>query len=331
MHKRLINKSIATLLTLFIFSLLLTVAALSPASATGETEEQTVAGMINEVRSNAGVSPLNVDPALSAQAMEKAQTLAARGYLKDSAPVAGTSFKRLSGNSISGESWARANSASSACQLLQGISNYKKVMLDKNFSRVGIGVATGNSNTLIVLIYTGGTTPVTVPDTGNQPTPTPNPTPNPTPTPKPIPQPVPQPQPQPQPEQPVQGLNADEQKMLSLVNSARAGAGLKPLQADLSLVKLARLKGQDMINKNYFSHTSPTYGSPFDMMKAAGVSYRYAGENLAGASTVDSAHTNLMNSPGHRANILNGNFTKVGIGVVNGGPYGKMFVQMFIG
>jgi len=324
MHKRLINQSIATLLTLLVFSLLLTVATLpSAAAATGETGEQAVTNLINEARSNAGVSPLTVDPALSSQAMEKAQALAARGYLKNTAPIAGTSFKRSAGSSISGESWARADGASSACQLLKGISYYKTVMLDKNFSRVGIGVATGNSNTLLVLVYAGGKAPVTVPDTGTQPNPTP------TPTPKPTPQPVPQPQPQ--PEQPVQGLSADEQKMLSLVNSARASAGLKPLQADLSLVKLARLKGQDMINKNYFSHTSPTYGSPFDMMKAAGVSYQYAGENLAGAPTVDSAHTNLMNSPGHRANILKSNFTKVGIGVVNGGPYGKMFVQMFIG
>ncbi len=322
MHKRLINQSIAILLTFLAFSLILTVAALPSASAaTGETGEQAVTSLINGARTNAGVSPLTVDQALSAQAMEKAQALAARGYLKDTAPVAGTSFKRSTGNSISGESWARANDTSSACQLLKGISYYKKIMLDKNFNRVGIGVATGNSNILLVLVYAGGNPPVAVPDTGNQPTPTPNSTP----------QPVPQPQPQPQPEQQVQGLNADEQKMLSLVNSARASAGLNPLQADMSLVKLARLKGQDMINKNYFSHTSPTYGSPFDMMKAAGVSYRYAGENLAGASTVDSAHTNLMNSPGHRANILKGSFTKVGIGVVNGGPYGKMFVQMFIG
>jgi len=67
------------------------------------------------------------------------------------------------------------------------------------------------------------------------------------------------------------------------------------------------------------------------MMKAAGVSYRYAGENLAGAPTVEMAHNSLMNSPGHRANILNANFTKIGIGVVSGGPYGKMFVQMFTG
>lgn len=130
---------------------------------------------------------------------------------------------------------------------------------------------------------------------------------------------------------PVQGLTADEQKMFNLINQERASQGLKPLQIDLTLVKLARLKSQDMIDKNYFSHQSPTYGSPFDMMKAYGVSYRWAGENLAGAPTVESAHRNLMNSPGHRANILKSEFTHVGIGIIDGGPYGKMFTQMFIG
>jgi uncharacterized protein YkwD len=72
-------------------------------------------------------------------------------------------------------------------------------------------------------------------------------------------------------------------------------------------------------------------GSPFDMMKNAGVTYRWAGENIAGAASVDRAHNGLMNSEGHRANILNSNFTHIGIGIVPGGPYGMMFTQMFIG
>ncbi|ACV64239.1 SCP-like extracellular [Desulfofarcimen acetoxidans DSM 771] len=127
----------------------------------------------------------------------------------------------------------------------------------------------------------------------------------------------------------VNGMTADEQQMLSLVNQERAKAGLKALQADMNIVKVARLKAKDMINLNYFDHNSPTYGSPFDMMKQFGISYGYAGENLAGASTVQSAHTNLMNSSGHRANILGANYNKVGIGIVDGGKYGKMFVQMF--
>ena len=127
------------------------------------------------------------------------------------------------------------------------------------------------------------------------------------------------------------GLTSAEQQMLNLINQERAKAGLQPLQADAQLTKLARMKSQDMINKGYFSHNSPTYGSPFDMMKAYGVSYRTAGENIAGNQSVQAAHTALMNSSGHRANILNASYTHVGIGIVEGGPYGMMFTQMFVG
>lgn len=124
---------------------------------------------------------------------------------------------------------------------------------------------------------------------------------------------------------------ADEQAMINFINKERAAAGLKPLAADAKLTELARLKAKDMIDNNYFGHTSPTYGSPFDLMKNNGVTYRYAGENLAGAPDVNTANTNLINSPSHKANILKPEYTKVGVGVVNGGPYGKMFVQLFNG
>jgi uncharacterized YkwD family protein len=130
---------------------------------------------------------------------------------------------------------------------------------------------------------------------------------------------------------PAAGLTAAEQQMLDLVNAERAKAGLTPLKADPQLTKLARMKSQDMINRNYFSHQSPTYGSPFDMMKTYGVTYRTAGENIAGNHSVQAAHTALMNSPGHRANILNPNFTHIGIGIQQGGNYGMMFTQMFVG
>jgi uncharacterized YkwD family protein len=125
-------------------------------------------------------------------------------------------------------------------------------------------------------------------------------------------------------------LTVDEQKMVVLVNKERTDRGLQPLQVDMSLVKVARMKSQDMITNNYFAHQSPKYGSPFDMMKAEGIKYTFAGENIAGASTVDIAHNALMNSPGHRANILNDKYTHVGIGIVKGGPYGMMFSQEFI-
>jgi uncharacterized YkwD family protein len=129
----------------------------------------------------------------------------------------------------------------------------------------------------------------------------------------------------------TQGLTADEKQMLDLVNQERAKQGIAPLKINMELQKVARLKAKDMIEKNYFSHQSPTYGSPFDMMNRFGISYRTAGENIAGNSSVQGAHTSLMNSDGHRRNILNPSFKEVGIGIVDGGPYGKMFVQMFIG
>jgi len=146
---------------------------------------------------------------------------------------------------------------------------------------------------------------------------------------QPAPSPTPTPTPTPGPSE--SGMTADEQQMLNLVNGERTKLGLKPLVADPELVKVARLKSQDMVNKNYFSHNSPTYGSPFDMLKQFGITYKTAGENIAGNGSVSGAHTSLMNSPGHRANILNTGFTHVGIGIVDGGPYGKMFTQMFVG
>ena len=119
--------------------------------------------------------------------------------------------------------------------------------------------------------------------------------------------------------------------MFKLVNQERAKMGLKELEIHEGLVKLARMKSKDMIDLGYFAHQSPTYGLPFDMIRQAGIPFIYAGENLAGAPSVTRAHTALMNSSGHRANILNPNFTHIGIGIAEGGPYGKMFTQLFIG
>jgi len=153
---------------------------------------------------------------------------------------------------------------------------------------------------------------------------------NPTPTePKPS-NPVPS-NPAPSNPTPSKGLTTSEQKMVTLVNQERTKAGLQTLKVDNTLVELARKKSQDMIDKNYFGHTSPTYGSPFEMMKNAGVSYYTAGENLAGAGSVESAHASLMASSGHRANILNARYNHFGVGIAVGGPYGNMFTQLFIG
>jgi uncharacterized YkwD family protein len=125
-------------------------------------------------------------------------------------------------------------------------------------------------------------------------------------------------------------LSAQENEMLRLVNEARSQNKLAPLAADTELANVARIKSQDMIDNNYFSHNSPKYGSPFDMMKEFGVQYVQAGENIAGNQDVQKAHTALMNSPGHRKNILSPDFTHIGVGISKGGSYGNMFTQMFI-
>lgn len=122
-----------------------------------------------------------------------------------------------------------------------------------------------------------------------------------------------------------------EQKVVQLTNQERAKYGLKPLVSDWELARVARFKSDDMRDKNYFSHTSPTYGSPFDMIKNFGITYRSAGENIAaGQKTPEEVVQAWMNSSGHRANILNKDFTHIGVGYSKGGSYGVYWTQMFM-
>jgi uncharacterized YkwD family protein/spore coat assembly protein SafA len=119
--------------------------------------------------------------------------------------------------------------------------------------------------------------------------------------------------------------------VLKLVNEERSRAGLKPLEMDWELERVARMKSQDMADKGYFSHQSPTYGSPFDMMKKFGISFKQAGENIAsGQRTPEEVMTSWMNSQGHRANILKPDYTHIGVGYYRGGSYGHMWTQQFI-
>lgn len=127
------------------------------------------------------------------------------------------------------------------------------------------------------------------------------------------------------------GLTADELEVFNLINEQRTKNGLSALKIDSEVQNVARIKAKDMVNNNYFSHTSPTYGSPFDMLNSFKVSYKTAGENIAGNSSNSAAVTAWMNSSGHKANILNSSFNYTGVGVVNGSKYGKIYVQMFIG
>lgn len=120
-----------------------------------------------------------------------------------------------------------------------------------------------------------------------------------------------------------------ESEVIRLTNEARAKNGLSPLAANWQLSRVARYKSQDMKDKGYFSHTSPTYGTPFQMMKSFNISYKTAGENIAkGYSTPKAVVNGWLNSEGHRKNIMNASFTQIGVGYVSGGNY---WTQMFIG
>lgn len=124
-------------------------------------------------------------------------------------------------------------------------------------------------------------------------------------------------------------VSAYEQEVVRLVNVQRAQNGLSPLTLNWELSRVARYKSQDMVDNGYFSHNSPTYGTPFQMIKAFGLSYRSAGENIAyGQRTPQQVVTAWMNSSGHRANILSTSYTQIGVGYVADGHY---WTQMFIG
>jgi uncharacterized YkwD family protein len=140
--------------------------------------------------------------------------------------------------------------------------------------------------------------------------------------------PAPTPGQQPTAKAPV-GISQMAQQVIDLTNNERKKNGLPPLQSDPSLSKVAQTKSNDMEAKHYFSHTSPTYGSPFDMMRDFGVTYKAAGENIAmGQTTAQQVVNAWMNSEGHRKNILSASYTNIGVGFTSKGNY---WSQMFIG
>ena len=129
--------------------------------------------------------------------------------------------------------------------------------------------------------------------------------------------------------------NADtipiEEEVIRLVNEERKKAGLSPLTKNWEVSRVARIKSQDMIENNYFAHNSPVYGTPFQMLKSFGISYRYAGENIAKGQTSSQAVMNAwMNSSGHKANILNKNYTQIGVGLAKSQNGTYYWTQMFL-
>nr|WP_237417176.1 SafA/ExsA family spore coat assembly protein [Halobacillus litoralis] len=131
---------------------------------------------------------------------------------------------------------------------------------------------------------------------------------------------------------PLKGdIKSVESQVIDLTNQERAKNGLPALKANWQLSRVARYKSRDMANKTYFSHTSPTYGSPFDMMRDFNISYNRAAENIAaGQRTPQEVVNGWMNSPGHRKNILDPNLRQIGVGYAEGGSYGHYWTQMFI-
>jgi|Deesub1362A_J573_1020465.scaffolds.fasta_scaffold00112_26 uncharacterized YkwD family protein len=318
---RVVNKKLVTVAVALLFTVAFLVSTVfAHANVPSAAETRLIEG-INEARQRAAVEPLVLSGPLSD---------AARAYLAHGSNV----FQSMRAQGISYRYACAMRAGTANVDLLVWVltrSTLSQVMLSR-YDQAGIAIQ-GNCT---VLILTGGGLPAPPPQPQPEPEPRPQPEPEPRPEPRPDPQPQPKPgpQPQPQPEPPARpghAMTAYEAKVVELVNAERARYGLKPLAVDLQLAKVARLKSEDMRDQRYFSHTSPTYGSPFAMMRRFGITYRMAGENIAaGQRTPEEVLRGWMNSPGHRANILNANFTHIGVGHAVGGSYGNYWTQMFI-
>lgn len=126
-------------------------------------------------------------------------------------------------------------------------------------------------------------------------------------------------------------LTQDESELLSLINTEREKNNLVALKVDKDLQNVARLKANDLVNNNYFSHISPIYGTPFEMLKSNKISYKTASENIAGNSSISNAFNSWMNSESHKSNILSNDYNYTGLAVVDSIAYGKIIVELFVG
>ena len=126
-------------------------------------------------------------------------------------------------------------------------------------------------------------------------------------------------------------ITTDEETLLNLINTEREKNNLPALIIDENLQNIARLKAEDLVKSNYFSHISPTYGTPFEMLKNNSIEYKTASENIAGNSSLEDAVSSWMNSNSHKENILSNYFNYTGVAVVDSIAYGKIIVQLFVG
>ncbi|TCL60290.1 uncharacterized protein YkwD [Hydrogenispora ethanolica] len=128
----------------------------------------------------------------------------------------------------------------------------------------------------------------------------------------------------------VSVLTREEQELVLLINQERSHTGLPELEIDPILVKLAQAKSRDMVSENYFGHISERLGTVYDQLKRAGYVYQAVAENLTGAPNYRKAHARLMSSSSHRGNLLNPRFTRIGVGIVKGGPFGEMITEILV-
>lgn len=126
-------------------------------------------------------------------------------------------------------------------------------------------------------------------------------------------------------------LTQEESELLSLINNERNKNNLPNFEIDEKLQNVARLKAKDLVENSYFSHTSPNLGTPFEMLKDNGISYKTASENIAGNSSISGALESWLKSDNHKKNILSNDYNYTGISVVDSIAYGKIIVELFVG
>ncbi|ABO48631.1 Allergen V5/Tpx-1 family protein [Desulforamulus reducens MI-1] len=307
------------LATLFLFAIMLPFMA-SPVALAATGDDQEMVRLVNEARQKAGITTLTYDQDLSVQASKNLEYYQRTGQSPSSSML--LNIAKSGGYSTIGQTIVRSNDVAGMVQ--KQLKYYgSRSILNTKYNRIGLAIVDTNYGKLCVqlLAYKPITEPVEQPK---------QPAPEPVPQPEPQPQPTPQPEP-PAPQEPASFMNDFQKQVVDLVNAERAKYGLKPVVAKEDLTKVAQVKAQDMYQSRYFSHYSPNYGSPFDLMRKFGISYTAAGENIAmGQKTAAQVMQDWMNSSGHRANILNANYNEIGVGVYQSyNGYGYIWVQEF--
>lgn len=322
------NALVSLLITMFLFTVFVPLA--SAQAADNSNLEQQMVDQINQVRAQKNLSPLQQDYTLAAAAREQAQRTAnSYSYNYD------TLYQLLNNGQYQTVRMQILRSANIVELAKSQLNNASTAALQGQYNVIGVGVVDSKyfGKVGVQVFAQAKNTPQPKPEQPKPEQPKPEqPDTNYQPKPQPVPTPQPKPE-QPKPETDNQapanntGLSAFQNKVAQLVNQERAKEGLQPLVVKMDLTNVAQVKAEDMATNKYFSHTSPTHGSPFDMMKKFGINYSYAGENIAmGYTTPESVMEGWMNSPGHKKNILNPNFKEIGIGYTANGNY---WVQMF--